>query len=120
MVDVYRWIYYYLTPEEGGPAPGSPIGLNIVRIESEPLIDAASIDRIVDTTDQAEVLMHLYEGTPDASGVSRDPCVVVWSRGDLPSVAGTFRRSTRRTARSVPRRSAPGRRLGACCGPTRT
>lgn len=91
MVDVYRWNYYYLTPEEGGPTPGSPIGLNIVRIESEPLIDAASIDRITNATDQAEVLMHLYDGTPDVTGVSRDPCVVVWMRGDLPSVAGTFR-----------------------------
>lgn len=91
MVDVYRWNYYYLTPEDGGPAAGSPIGLNIVRIESEPLVDAASIDRIADPTDQAEVLMHLYDGTPDLSGDAHDPCVVVWRRGELPAAAGTFR-----------------------------
>lgn len=91
MVDVYRWNYYYLTPEEGGPAPGSPIGLNIVRVESEPLIDGASIDRILLPNDHAEVLLHLHDGTPDLTGVSRDPCQMVWLRGELPSVLGTLR-----------------------------
>lgn len=91
LVDVYRWYYYYLTPEEGGPAPGRPIGLNLVRIVSEPLIDAASIDRIDDPDDLKEMLLHLAEGTADASGVEHDPCVIVWQRGALPSVAGTFR-----------------------------
>ncbi len=91
MVDVYRWIYYYMTPEEGGPAPGSPIGLNLVRWVSEPLIDAASIDRITDATDQAEVLMHLFSSTPDAEGQRHQPAVVVWRRGGVPSVTGTLR-----------------------------
>jgi type II secretory pathway pseudopilin PulG len=90
-VDVYRWNYYYLTPEDGGPSPGNPIGLNIVRIESEPLIDAASIDRITDVTDRADVLLHLHDGTPDALGVRHAPCEVVWVRGQLPSVSGTLR-----------------------------
>jgi hypothetical protein len=91
LVDVYRWVYYYLTPEDTGPEAGTPIGLNIVRIETEPLADAASIDRITDPTDQAEVLLHLLNGTPDAFGVSHARCEVVWQRGALPSVAGTLR-----------------------------
>lgn len=91
LVDVYRWVYYYLTPEDGGPDPAHPIGLNIVRIESEPLVDAASIDRIDDSIDQAEVLLHLLNATPDANGDTHDPCEIVWVRGDLPSVVGTFR-----------------------------
>lgn len=90
-VDVYRWVYYYLTPEDGGPTPGRPIGLNIVRIESEPLIEASGIDRITDPTDQAEVALHLLDGTPDASGVAHAPCEIVWVRGGLPSVSGTIR-----------------------------
>jgi type II secretory pathway pseudopilin PulG len=91
LVDVYRWVYYYLTPEDGGPSPGNPIGLNVVRIESEPLVDAASIDRITDPTDQRELLLHLHDGTPDALGVRHAPCEVVWARGQLPSVTGTLR-----------------------------
>ncbi len=91
MTDVYRWVYYYLTPEDGGPTDGEPIGLNIVRIESEPMLNAAGVDQISDPADQAEVLLHLLGGTPDAMGVSRTPCVVVWERGALPSVAGTLR-----------------------------
>ena len=91
MVDVCRWCYYYLTVEDGGPMPGRPIGLNIVRIESEPLVDASSIDRIDDPTDQAEVLMHLANSTPDINGVRHDRCEVVWRRGQLPSVVGTLR-----------------------------
>lgn len=91
LVDVYRWVYYYITPEEEGPEAGTPIGLNIVRIESEPLADAASIDRITDPVDQAELLLHLLEGTPDAAGVTHSRCEVVWTRGALPSVNGTLR-----------------------------
>ena len=37
LVDVYRWVYYYLTPEDGGPTAGTPVGLNLVRLVSEPL-----------------------------------------------------------------------------------
>lgn len=91
MVDVYRWSYFYLTAEDGGPQPGSPLGLNLVHVRSEPLADGAAIDRIADPTDRAEFLQHLHDGTPDALGEAHDPCVVVWRRGDLPSVAGTLR-----------------------------
>lgn len=91
LVDVYRWIYYYLTPEGNGPMVGSPIGLNLVRVESEPLVDAASIDRISILTDRRELLRHLREGTPDATGRQRALCEVVWRRGALASVAGTLR-----------------------------
>ncbi len=91
LVEVYRWVLYYLTPEEGGPAPGSPLGLNIVRVLGEPMIDADSIDRITDPTDQAEVLLHLHDATPDATGATHAPAEVVWRRGALPSVTGTLR-----------------------------
>ncbi|MCU0865114.1 MAG: hypothetical protein MUC36_15105 [Planctomycetes bacterium] len=91
MVDVYRWVHYYLTPEDGGPQAGSPIGLNLVRVTTEPLIDASGIDRIVDPDDRAEVLLHLWNATPDASGQTHTPSEVVWRRGALPSVAGTLR-----------------------------
>lgn len=91
LVDVYRWVYYYLTPEDGGPDPSHPIGLNIVRIVSEPIIDAASIDRITDPLDQAEVLLHMFNATADVNGVTHDPAEVVWVRGALPLVAGTLR-----------------------------
>ena len=91
MVDVVRWVYYYLTPEDGGPRAGSAVGLNLVRVVSEPLIDGGTIDRITDPTDQSEVLLHLLEATPDALGVTHPPCQVVWLRGGLPLVVGTFR-----------------------------
>lgn len=91
LVDVLRWTYEYLSIEGDGPDPETPIGLNLVRAVSEPLVDAASIDRITDADDQAEVLLHLANGTPDDLGTSHDPCQVVWSRGDMPDVAGTFR-----------------------------
>ncbi len=91
LVDVYRWVYYYLTPEDGGPQVGSPIGLNLVRIESEPMVDGTGLDRITDPLDQAELCLHLLQGTPDATGVARSPVQVVWLRGGDPTVAGTFR-----------------------------
>ncbi len=91
LVDVYRWVYYYLTPEDGGPGMGSAIGLNLVRVESEPLVDGVAVDRITDLIDQAEVLEHLALGTADATGVARTPVQVVWDRGGDPAVVGTFR-----------------------------
>ena len=91
LVDVYRWVYFYLTAEAGGPAPGNPIGLNIVRVEGEPLIDGASVDRITDPADQAEVLLHLLNATPDADGNTHAPAEVVWIRGGMPAASGTFR-----------------------------
>jgi len=91
MVDVYRWIYYYQTAEENGPQPGSSIGLNLVRVSSEPLVDAAAIDAITNVGDRAALLRHLYDGTPDASGISHPPCQVVWRRGELASASGSLR-----------------------------
>lgn len=91
MVDVYRWIYYYQTPEEGGPSPDNSIGLNLVRFMSEPLVDGSAIDGITDPVDQAEVLMHLHDATPDELGNTHSPCQVVWLRGGSAAVVGTFR-----------------------------
>jgi hypothetical protein len=91
LVDVYRWVYYYPTPEGAGPTPGSNIGLNFVRVASEPLVDASGIDRISNAPDRAEVLLHLLNATPDANGKRHSPCQVVWRRGELASVVGTLR-----------------------------
>ncbi|MCB9876642.1 MAG: hypothetical protein H6835_03480 [Planctomycetes bacterium] len=91
VIDVYRWVYYYLTPEDGGPDPSHPIGINIVRVESEPMADAGCVDRISDPVDQQEVMIHLANSTADADGETHARCAVVWSRGGLPSVVGTFR-----------------------------
>lgn len=91
LVDVYRWVHYYQTPEAGGPVSGNPIGLNFVRVLSEPLVDGSAIDNISDLADQAEVLLHLLGGTADAFGVTHDPCEVVWLRGSDPTATGTFR-----------------------------
>ena len=91
LVDVYRWVYYYTTPVDGGPTPGTSTGLNMIRVSSEPLADAASVDRIANVTDRNELLLHLLDGTPDATGVSRDPCALVWRRAGDPLVAGTIR-----------------------------
>ncbi|MEZ6038091.1 MAG: hypothetical protein R3F29_11450 [Planctomycetota bacterium] len=90
IVDVYRWVYYYLTAEDGGPDPSHPIGINVVRVESEPLADAGCVERISDATDREEVMLHLANGTPDADGDTHARCVVVWRRGGLPSDVGTF------------------------------
>ena len=91
MIDVYRWVYYYLTPEDGGPDPSHPIGLNIVRVVGEPLADGGSIDEITDPTDLEEVLLHLVNGTADAEGVEHAPVELVWVRGSLPTDTGAFR-----------------------------
>lgn len=91
LVDVYRWIYYYLTPEEGGPQAGRSIGLNLVRVVSEPLVDGAAVDAIANATDRAAFLQHVYAGTPDATGATHARCQVVWRRGSLAAVAGTLR-----------------------------
>lgn len=90
-LDVYRWVVFYLTPEDGGPQPGRPVGLNLVQVISEPLADGAQVDKITDPTDQAEVLRHLANGTPGLDGVSRTPVNVVWARGSDVSAVGTFR-----------------------------
>ncbi len=91
MVDAYRWHLYYLTAAAGGPTAGSSVGLDLVRVVSEPLIDASGIDRITDPTDQADVLQHFFTSTPDAAGVTHPQAMVVWRRGGDPAVAGTLR-----------------------------
>jgi len=91
MVDVYRWILYYLTAVDGGPKAGSPLGLNLVRVVSEPLVDAAGVDGIDDPVDQEEMLLHLLEGTADANGQTHAKAQLVWLRGGLPSAVGTIR-----------------------------
>jgi len=91
LIDVYRWVYYYLSPVGSGPTPDRPDGLDLVCVTSEPLVDAAGIDRITDVGDQREVYEHLLYGTSDALGVTHPPCQVVWLRGGDPSVAGTLR-----------------------------
>ena len=79
LVDVHRWVHYYLTPEGAGPQPGSAHGLNLVRFQSEPLADAEQVAAIP-VADRAEVLQQLRDGTPDATGIARDPVRLVWSR----------------------------------------
>lgn len=91
LVDVYRWVLYYLTPVDGGPSAGRPTGLDLVRVTSEPMADAGSIDRITDADDQAEVLIHLHDATPDADGVQHDACVVVWQRAADPTDPNALR-----------------------------
>lgn len=91
LVDVYRWVYYYLTPVDGGPTPTRAVGLDLARVLSEPLADASAIDRITDPDDLAEVLEHLHEATADADGVVHAACEVVWQRGGDPTAVGTFR-----------------------------
>jgi prepilin-type N-terminal cleavage/methylation domain-containing protein len=90
-VDVYRFIYYYLAAEQEGPRPGSPIGLNLCKFVSEPLADGDQIDRITDPVDLADVLQHLADATPDASGATHSPVQLVWIRKGDPAVVGTLR-----------------------------
>lgn len=91
IVDIYRWAYYYLTPEDGGPGAGRPIGLNLVRVVGEPMADSNGIDRITNAADKAEILRHLNDGTADAAGVTHARCDLVWVRGAMPGVVGTIR-----------------------------
>lgn len=88
---VVRLHAYYLSSVDDGPTPGKPYGLNLSHWVSEPIADAADIDRIADPADQAEVLQHLLAGTADADGATHPRMVVVWKIGEDPSVAGTLR-----------------------------
>ncbi|GAB4160108.1 MAG: hypothetical protein Fur0037_27110 [Planctomycetota bacterium] len=89
--DVHRLVLYYLTPSGAGPAPGSGVGLNLVRVASEPLADGGQIDRIPDPASRQEVLVHLSTGSPDASGETRPAVQVVWDRKGVPGAMGTLR-----------------------------
>lgn len=91
IVDVHRWVYYYLAATDGGPQPDRAGGLNLLRVVSEPLADAGSVDRIANATDRAEVLLHLVRATPDVDGVVHAPVEVVWARGGDPGVPGVLR-----------------------------
>lgn len=91
LVDVYRWVHYYLSPVDGGPAPDRRGGLEMVRFVSEPLADGHAVDDILDPAERAEVLLHLVRGTADVDGQVHDPVAVVWRRGGDPNVPGTLR-----------------------------
>jgi len=90
-IDVYRWVLFYLTPEDGGPTAGRATGLNLCEFLSEPMADGSQIDEITDPTDREEVLQHLADGTPDMLGETHTPVELVWQRGQDPAVTGTFR-----------------------------
>ena len=90
-VDLYRWYTYYLAVNGSGPRLGSPLGLNLVKVVSAPMVDGSQVDKIVDDNDRAELLLHLHDQTGDVFGVSHPKAVVVWNRGDDPTAAGTFR-----------------------------
>jgi type II secretory pathway pseudopilin PulG len=90
-VDVHRIVLYYPAAEGAGPQPGTPIGLNLAKWVSEPLVDGQGIDRITDPADQAEILRNLLLQAPDDNGVVHPSAEVVWLRGEDPSLAGTLR-----------------------------
>lgn len=80
VVDVYRFVGFYLTREAAGPEKGSPLGLNLSKFVSEPIVDAEQLDRVSDPTDLAEFALHLANGTPDDDGESHPAAVLVWAR----------------------------------------
>ena len=90
-VDIYRLVYFYLSLDGSGPQQGSPDGLNLVRWVSEPLADAAQVDAISDPVDQAEVLLHLLNQTPDVDGQVHDAVDVVYEVGGDLTLAPTLR-----------------------------
>ena len=90
-LDVYRIVRYYMKTEGGGPDPANPFGLNLVKWTSEPAVSGTQVDKITDPVDQAEVLKHLHDGSPDVGGVSHTPLNLVWVLAQDPAAAGTFR-----------------------------
>jgi len=90
-IDIYRWVHYYMSPVDGGPAPGQKGGLELVRYVSEPMADADAVDGIADPADRAEVLLHLVNATPDLDGETHAPVEVVWARGGDPNDSDTLR-----------------------------
>lgn len=90
-IDVYRWLFYYLSPVGGGPQAGSTDGLNLVRVLSEPLVDGGQVDRITDVADRDEVMMHLANATAGVDGSVHAPAVVVWNRSSAAGAAGSLR-----------------------------
>jgi hypothetical protein len=53
--------------KKGGPKVGSSIGLNLVRLVSEPLIDGSAIDGITNPTTRSRCCCTSHDGTPDAN-----------------------------------------------------
>lgn len=90
-IDIYRIYCYYLTKEDGGPKPGTPIGLNLSRFVSEPLADGDQIDAMADATDRIEVLSHLANGTLDDAGEAHAITKLVWRRGRDIGILDTMR-----------------------------
>lgn len=90
-VDVYRLVHYYPAVNGAGPQSGSPFGLNLIKWVSEPLVDGDQIDKITDSTDQAEVLSDLINQAADDDGIVHPRVEVVWLRGEDPTVTGTLR-----------------------------
>ncbi len=90
-LDVYRIVRNYLAAEAFGPEPGKPIGLNLCRWVSEPMVDGNAIDQIIRVSDRIEILEHLLAGTPSVAGDSHPPVHLAWRRGGDPGLSGTFR-----------------------------
>ncbi|MEI6128664.1 MAG: type II secretion system protein [Planctomycetota bacterium] len=88
MTDVYQWTLYYLTREN--QVFTEPIGINLVHWASEPMADAGQVIAIASSTDRTEVLQHLRDGSADEDGELREPMQLIWTRGQSPSVSGTF------------------------------
>ncbi len=91
LVEVHRVVRYYMAKEDGGPTPTYPIGLNLCRWVSEPMVDGDQIDSIFDPTDQAEVLDHLLTRTPDMEGKTHPAVEVVWRVGEDLAAVDTLR-----------------------------
>lgn len=89
--DIVRIVRYHLVLAGNGPAEGSPIGLNMARWVSEPLIDGGAIDGIEDDADRTELLAHLRNGTADVNGEQHEKAEVVWAIGADPSLDPTLR-----------------------------
>ena len=90
-IDVYRWVWYYMSPVGAGPVLGEKGGLELVRYVSEPMADADAVDGIADPADRAEVLLHLVNATPDLAGETHAAVEVVWARGGDPDDSDTLR-----------------------------
>ena len=91
LLEIYRLVRIYLRNEDGGPQPGTSVGLNLCRWVGEPMVDGSQVNRISDPVDQAEVLEHLRLRTPDADGVQHPSVALVWIVGEDPAALDTFR-----------------------------
>ena len=91
MLEVYRIVRNYLAEADGGPQPSSPLGLNLCRWVSEPMVDGNQVDAITDTTDRAEILDNLLNRFPDVNGKTHVKVEVVWKPGQDPVMLSTFR-----------------------------